>query len=761
MSRSRFRIALIALATATLCHLNALPVAGAEDEEGEEVFKFTVDPVVFRPLFVDVDTRSSKFEEYRDMDSGMTVPLLRLLGVSGDRNRTFELEAQNISRGDARYSLRYGNSGSYSILLDYNVIPHRFGNDGTFLYSNSSARSLRISDAIQQSLQSQIATQFATDPNTVDFAFLGGILQPFIDTAQSVDLSLDRRRSHARIDIHKLRKMAWVVDLKQETRRGTRPYGGSFGFSNIVEIPEPIDYQTTSADLSGEWNGERGGLRFGVRASRFDNSISSVSYDNPFRIQDSTDGFAYAGPGSRSIAGPAAGRNALAPDNTANDVYVSGRAKLGSRGWVNGNIRYGMMEQSDRLLPFTSNTAIDTTSDPNAPFLASDPGNLPTSNADTEVKLLNVSANAGTRISPKTSIQFRYRYYDYDNQSSRVRFPGYVRFDAVWEAIPRITVPYSYTQQRVGVEFDWDVNRSNRLGFSVDREMWDREFREIEDSDENIFRITYDARPGKRLSLRAALERGDRSIGTYETEAQELSFLNPTGINNQPGLRKYDQAEREYDAGNVTAIIMASDSINVTAGVSARNEDFDESEFGLVSYDTLMYNAEFSYMPNEKISFFIFAHRTDAESFQRARQSGGTLSTNPADDWELTLDEVTDSWGLGFESRFAERWTGSVLGTWSNSNGDSDFFSPPGGSPNLAEDFSEYDDNEWLVVSGRLGLIINEHASAGLTLAREEYTTNRFQRDGLAPYFPGSLILNPVDGDYDANILAFDLRLTF
>jgi hypothetical protein len=174
-----------------------------------------------------------------------------------------------------------------------------------------------------------------------------------------------------------------------------------------------------------------------------------------------------------------------------------------------------------------------------------------------------------------------------------------------------------------------------------------------------------------------------------------------------------------------------------------------------------MFNAEVGYTPNENLTFFIFGHRTDAESMQRARQSGGTLSTNPADDWELTLDEVTDTWGLGLDASWAERWSTRISGQWSESDGDSHFFSPPGGTPNRAKSFSEYDDNEWLVVSGRLGFKVNPNVEAGVTLAHDEFTTNRFQRNGLTPYFPGSLILNPNDGDYTANILALDLRMAF
>jgi MtrB/PioB family decaheme-associated outer membrane protein len=759
MTTRRIVFVLALLSSAAIALAAGLPARAADGDE-ERAFYFTLDPVVLQPLFVDVDTESSKFEEYRDMDSGMVIPMLRLFGESGSHNRTFEFEAVSPGRADERYTLRYGNSGRYSIMLDYNVIPHRFGNDGTLIYSNSNPTSLRIADSSQQDLQNQVAAQSA-DPNlTVDFAFLSSILQPYINTAQSIDLSLDRKRARARIDILKMQRLSWSIDISQETRQGNRPYGGSFGFNNVLEVPEPIDYRTTSADVAGEWNGRRSGVRFGVRFSRFDNMNPDLTYDNPFRATDSTDASAYIAPGN-SIGGASVGRNALAPDNTASDIYVQGRARFGRHGWFNGSLRYGMMSQDQRFLPYTTNTAIDPNSTPAAPFVATNIANLPEESADTEVKLLNFSARAGTRFASKFTVQGNVSYYDYDNSSAEIVFPGYVRFDAVWEAIPRMTVPFSWTKERAGVEFGWDVARSTHLALGYTREMWERENREIKDSDEDIFKLTLNHRQGSRWSIRGSIEHGNRTTDEYNTEAMEATFVNPSGITNLPGLRKYDEAERIYDAGNVSTMVMVSDSVSITGGVTLRNEDYDESEFGLNSYDSVMYNAEVDYTPSEKISLFVFVHRTDAESFQRARQSGGTLSTNPADDWELTLDETTDTIGLGFESRFARTWTGRVQGQWSNSDGDTDFFSPPGGNPNRAEGFPEYDDNEWLVLSGRLGKEITPNVAAGVTYVREEYTTNRFQRDGLSPYLPGSLILNPEDGDYTADIVAVDMRIAF
>ena len=100
--------------------------------------------------------------------------------------------------------------------------------------------------------------------------------------------------------------------------RGNRAYGGSFGFSNATELPEPIDYDTTGAQLAGEWNtGRPAASSFGYRYSKFENNISTLIWDNPFRITDATDPTAYTAPGAGSINGSASGFADLAASNRA------------------------------------------------------------------------------------------------------------------------------------------------------------------------------------------------------------------------------------------------------------------------------------------------------------------------------------------------------------------------------------------------------------------------------------------------------------
>jgi hypothetical protein len=286
----------------------------------------------------------------------------------------------------------------------------------------------------------------------------------------------------------------------------------------------------------------------------------------------------------------------------------------------------------------------------------------------------------------------------------------------------------------------------------------------VESSDEDVVKLSFDSRLSERFTVRASYELGDRSIDAYRVEAQQFSFFEPEPINNQPGLRKYDEAERDYDDWEVSVFMLLTDAWNLNLGVSGRDEDYDESQFGLIADDILQLSADISYSPSENLAFYAFAHTGDRETFQRDRQSGAALSTNPADDWSIDFDEVTDTAGLGFNGSPNDRFKWDVSGNWSRSDGDADFASPPGGTPgqNSARepvDFDNYEDVELLALALQLDYVVNRRFDVGLLYRYEDYTFDSFNFQGLKVYLPSTLLLLANDGDYQADVFGLRFRL--
>ncbi|MEZ5332282.1 MAG: MtrB/PioB family outer membrane beta-barrel protein [Thermoanaerobaculia bacterium] len=746
--------------SALLCFV--MGVAGTGAAVADEGFTFHLDPLVIENLYTDVDTESAKFEEYRDLGTGFRLRQLDLFGESEALDREMELKLRNAGRDDARYMFDYERIGKYGLYVDYNKIPHRFGNDGRILHVRTGPGRWEIADPVQQAIQDDILAA-----PTVDFAFLDGLIQPYLAAEADVDLGLRRDRTLARIDLAKDRTVSWMLELTHENRVGTRPFGASFGFNNVEELPEPIDYDTSGALVRGEWVGQKSALQFGLRQSIFENNISTLVWDNAFRATDSSGGSAYLAPSGSSRDGSATGFADLAPDNEALSFFVSGRTRFASNWWANGNASYIQMTQDEPLLPYTLNSSIEGVDhETGATFQATDVTALPVRNADTQVDVLSLSGDAGTAFGEDWSLTFHARYYDYSNDSPRIEFPGYVRYHAVWEEIARVTVPYAYTKQNLGAELAWDVTDTTNLALEYDLESWDREFREIESSDQDSVKLSLDSRPNQQVSVRASYELVDRSIGEYLTEAQEFSFVEPEGINNQPGLRKYDEAAKDSDIYSVLVQFFPADVWSVSFNLSGQKDDYPESEFGLLSDEVKQYGAEVSFTPGARSSFYLFGHLAERDVFQKARQSGGSLSTSPADDWTIAFDESNDMWGLGWTGRPAEDWTFDVTTRWSKSDGGADFTTfggtPSSGRPNgQAVDIDNYEDIELLDVTFKVDWAVSERFGATFWYAYEDYTIDSFILQGLRNYLPGALLLNADNGDYTANIFGVQMKFSF
>jgi MtrB/PioB family decaheme-associated outer membrane protein len=707
---------------------------------------------VVEVLQKNVDTDSAKFEEYRDFDSGLRLTYLRLFGESPDKERAIDFTVINAPRKDARYTLAWGKPGRYSLLLDYNQIQHRFANNGKSLWLRTGPGVLEVPDFVQSNLQNSLNA----NRDRTFFPFLNELISPVFDDAPSIDLALQRNRALISFGYGSMSRFGWGVTYAHENKHGTRPFGGSFGIFNATEVPEPIDHDTDNAEIAGEWKGKAGGLRVGYRHSTFKNKISTLIWDNPLRLTDSTGPTAFLSPTPLSTGGSSHGISDLAPDNDSDAIFVNGRAQLGKSWSISGSATRNQMKQDDPLLPYAINRAIRLINDDGTPFDATSTSTLPRQNAGREAVTTNVNAQLGGRFG-LWDLTFRYRYFDYDNKSPVTQFVGYALFHSTFIIEDRRTVSYAYRQQDATADLGFRLGASSRLGLSYTRRNLDREFREVASSDEDIAKLTFDSHPSDRWDIQAGYEHGDRSIGNYDVLASVLTYVNPPGPFNNPDVRKFDEADRTYDALRTLVQLYATDALSFAFGVSGRSEDYDRSILGLISDDTVEYNAEVSFTPTEKMSFFLFGTVTDRDSFLRSRESGGIPSPDPANDWQVKLTELTDTAGLGVNSRLSSRWTADLTAQWSHTDGKADFDRATG----IAVDFGNYDDIELLAILAKVDYELNKHLSAGLSYRWEDYTIDSFLTNGLRNYLPGALLLNGNNGDYRGRVVGLNVNVNW
>jgi hypothetical protein len=355
-----------------------------------------------------------------------------------------------------------------------------------------------MSNTLQQSLQSTLE---ATTPRSlINYLFLNNLVSPSLGAANAVDLKLTRERGNVSFSVRK-EPVDLAVSYVRERRVGSRAASGtSFGFGNVVELPEPLHYLTqdfgANAQLSGSW----GAARAGVRYNWFANRLASMGFDNPFRATDATDPNAYTAPGSGSIGGPARGVMALPPDNDSLTGSLGATLKIGSKSRLIADASYGQWQQNETpFIPYTTNTAIVT------PVRAADIGALPAARLDGKIDVTSFSAMFTSRPLADLTFTTRLRLYNLENKTPRLRLPGYVRFDGVWEDIPRISVPYAYKNQRFDATLSYDFGPVTlEGGFRTSH--FDRHFRETEKTKENAVSLASDVRQGW-FNLRASYEK--------------------------------------------------------------------------------------------------------------------------------------------------------------------------------------------------------------------------------------------------------------
>jgi MtrB/PioB family decaheme-associated outer membrane protein len=773
-----------ALAAAVLAM--ALPALAQEDfHEGE---------LTLGVLQKDFDTNSSKFLEYRDVPQGPVASSLALQGRKGAWR--YELFGRDVTQKDQRY-FGWADNGTVRVDVSYLGIPHNFGNGGKSILNPTTDNEWRLSDTLQRAHQDIIAV---TPGTGINFAFLSGLVAPSLAAAPAnVDLKLLRGRTTLAFSVTPGDSDFEVgVSYFHERRSGTRAANGtSFGFGNVVETPEPVRYVTQDLALNAAYKGDWGVARAALRFNDFGNAFDTFAFDNPFRATDGTDGNAYQAPGGSSKNGPVFGLMSLPPDNRAVMESVGATIKLGSRTRLSADATLGQWTQDeDPLLPWTTNTAILT---PGGERATTAP--LPAATLGGKIGTLALNAFVHTRLTDDLGLNARYRRYDHDNKTPRYRLEdGYVRFDAVWEEIPRITVPYGYTSDTLDAYATYQVGIAGlEAGFKHNR--MKRTFRETEDTTENVFRLAADLRRDW-WSLRGLAEFGSRDFDGYDAvRGEEESFLHVPGEvalpANQTVLRRYDQAKRDLTrlggqvevspgSGKFTALAsyvhtkieydqspVVCQDVELFSGQAAFCPGGQQAPLGLVDDGYDSFTLEANLAPSARASFFAFYTWEDGDILQHGRQSAGSLNFNPNDVWAANITTRGNSFGAGADFTLVpDKWFLGLFGRYQDIDGNNLLSLLPGystsiysnpllagctGTGDAACAIREFDDTRLAYVTASLRYQLGKNWTAGLGIGYEDYQMEDAQTENALNYMPASFFLQADNRDYRAWVGALSL----
>ncbi|MBU4177229.1 MAG: MtrB/PioB family outer membrane beta-barrel protein, partial [Proteobacteria bacterium] len=428
--------------------------------------------------------------------------------------------------------------------------------------------------------------------------------------------------------------------------------------------------------------------------SGFENEIDTLRWQNPY-VAD-VDGNGYdTWNAAYNIAG--FGQRALAPDNRYQNASLALGFDLPMASRLSATVAYGLMEQDETLLPYSTSslgsaTAFDST------------GILPRTNADAEIDTLLFNADYSINPIERLNLRAFVRYYDLDNKTPQSNW-WYVTDDTRGTGNPsyknkRVNLAYSFDQMNYGLDTSYNLPFwRTTLGLGYEREDIDREFREA-NTEEDMLKASLKTRPTDWLTVRAKYLYGDRDGGEYNNTVTAQSYWysladagadrdNPQfTFSNHPDMRKFDVSDRERDQFDLAATVMPMAGLDLTGSYRYRKDDYasgvtatqpllasgigvaagDDTaatpgdQLGLLESKTQRYALDISYAATERLNLNAFGSRETIESTQRGLEFNENNKMNPTavsgaaelgpwtrttSQWMAVTDDKTNTIGVG------------------------------------------------------------------------------------------------------------------
>jgi MtrB/PioB family decaheme-associated outer membrane protein len=536
--------------------------------------------VDFGGRFTSVAGDPARYERYRDLRDGPFAQNILLTRRGEDW--AFDGLATNVGYRDQRYAAEYRSVGKLRVGFLWDQIPLFISSDTRTLYTQVQPGIFRLEDVMQANNEAGRTT-----------------IRDYTD--QAAEFETRTRRDLGVLDVvfNATRDLDLKFNVTSTSREGQIPYGATFGFNNLVELPAPIDQRTTDAKTLVEWANEDGLISVGWDGSWFDNHIETLIWDNPLKINDSP---SYSSAYSDG-RGPSQARMALWPTNTQQYVHATGSIATGGRGRLTGYLAAGVSKQNVDLLPHTINSLIPVV-----------PLERPTAEAEFRNTIFNVQYSA--RPVREFGVIARYRYADIDNRTPHFETLGRVRFDGALDDAANSPEPEPYSVRRKNFDVDGTFSvlpfTSVKVGYGS--AITDRTFRIFEETTEHTFRASIDATGNQYASVRGLFE-----VSSREGDQLDLQLLDEVG--EQPGMRHFDIADRDRKRFTVIVTANPTDIIGVSGSVGVGRDEFPSSEFGLQSYDSNQYSLGVDVIPNDRVGVNVVYAWEDYASLTQSRSA--------------------------------------------------------------------------------------------------------------------------------------------
>jgi MtrB/PioB family decaheme-associated outer membrane protein len=618
------------------------------------------------------DGDEARYERYRDLRDGAAT--FFSMGKNTDLYR-FNANFSNIGYRDQLYAAEY-SSAKLTLSGLYNGIPLNYYYDAPLIWTGDGRGQFTLDPAIRGAVQGP--TNAAADGTAVGVPCAPGLGPTTCNATTSAQAKANRSAYNNFLkpdDMSVLRSIAGVsltyraspelairTDFTSTGRNGEMPWAASFAFNNANLLPAPIDHRNNELKLNTEWVHPKGMFRVDYWGSFFDNAIQTLTWDNPIRATDFTNGLVPpAGPYDPSAYtngnGPAFGQMALWPSNTLNSAGATGMFKLLPQTTVNGNVTLTNMRQNESLLPWSLNTSINNALVFNTFHSLRQ---LPRASAEASVNAFNAQFAVNSRATQYLTLTARYRFNEHNNNTPHFDGREYVRFDGVPEELadnlltPHVEGMSEYfqiTRQNFDASGTFRLREFGSLKVGYANEQFEREGRGFSDVSENVFRLAYDGNLFERATVRVTFDTGQRRGDGFIISGVDYEE-GPGGT--QPGLRYYDEADRDRTKAAVIFSVNPVPMASAYVQYSTTRDTFfgDESIpagrefFGLQSQDIDGFVVGADISPNDTVSVGVSYGRDEFGALQKSRNANPPPDptwTDPSRNWTLDNNEVVNT----------------------------------------------------------------------------------------------------------------------
>jgi len=598
------------------------------------------------------DSDSAWFRKYKDLKTGPYLNNFQFQTEQPETARFLEVFGGGIGYRDQFIGAKTGRYNDWKLDLFYNEIPHVFTSNYRSLWTGLGSEDLNLGGL--------------TPGGTGNAPTTGARIAETLSRIEDRELSILRRKGGVDLEKYLTNEWRFYGGYSLEKREGERPFGAVFGGGGgggNIEIPESIDYETHDLVAGLRYDDGKNNLNLQTHASLFRNNAGIMSFENPLFINTNT----ITGVPQTTFKD---GRYDLYPDNDYYNILAEyGRSfqdAFNSRLTAVGSVSR-MRQNDDLIAPTTLSLERGMINGVSTTDVWNTTRALSKQSADAEIDTMLLSLGLVTSPTDKLDVQGKLRYYETDNKTEyfacnpltgqwgRLLNDGsggsFVVPNATAGNNPRGTLPtaynaagcnlaavqalglvpsagnvkirntpYEYKQMNYVLSGDYRLGRASNLFATLEREEFDREYRERDRTWENKVELGYTNRGFDFGTVRVSAEYGRRRGDSYNIEAHpEASssifgpepFANGTNvaswIHAVSGLRKYDLADRDRTTLNGRLNLIATDAMDVGLTAQYQNSQYPSSDFGRNDRQTLgTLSLDVNYQPNAKLGVFGF-----------------------------------------------------------------------------------------------------------------------------------------------------------